>query len=280
MERFALTVQAAQWEHDPRFGSLLWWLYYPRSLASYYLFLPLTGLFFVGMVRGWYRDREQSPVGNLIWWTFLGGLFLLTLVEAKDPRYVMPLAGPMAILILLPWQRQRLVACLVVSLAFLQVLVLSLPFPLVPQKLALFEVVEDKEYKGLGREWVFFASHYFDVAGPPQRENWRQGEILAHIPQGARVGFVPDLAHFHAQTLELHSLEAGRQLDIIRLGQSVQSLEQLEGLQAIVGKTGNQGIPSLTSFNTAVYDAMVKGRWQLDQKWSLPDGEEAFLWLR
>ena len=279
VERFALTMQAAGWEQDPGLESLLGWLYYPRSLASYYLFLPLTALFILGAVLKSERKRERQPEASLIRWTFWGGLFLLTLLEAKDPRYVLPLAGPLAILILMPWDRRPVVARLAAALAFLQFLAVSFPLPLVPGKLALFQVPEDGDYRGAGREWVLFASRYFDVAGPPRRENWRHREILGQIPEGAAVGFVPDLAHFHLLALRLQALESGRELDIIRLGHSARSLEQLGRLQVVVGKTGHQGISYLTASNPAVYERLEQTGWRVSRRWPLPDGTEALLWL-
>lgn len=279
LERFTLTMQAAGWEQDPGLGSLLGWLYYPRSLASYYLFLPLTALFALGAVLRFERKRESPPEVSLVRWTFWGGLFLLTLLEAKDPRYVLPLAGPLAILILVPWNRRPVVVRLAAALAFLQFLAVSFSLPLVPGKLALFQVPEDGDYRGAGREWVLFASRYFDVAGPPRRENWRHEEILEQIPAGSTVGFLPDLAHFHLLALRLQALESGRDLELIRLGHSAESVEQLRRVRAVVGKTGRQGISYLTTFNQAVYERLEQTGWRVFRRWPLPDGTEALLWL-
>ena len=279
MERFTLTMQAAGWEQDPGLESLLGWLYYPRSLASYYLFLPLTAFFVLGSFLKSPQKRDRPPEVSLIRWTFWGGLFLLTMLEAKDPRYVLPLAGPLAILLLLPWDRRQWVVRLAATLAFLQFLAVSFPLPLVPGKLALFQVPEDGDYRGAGREWVLFAPGYFDVAGPPRRENWRHREILEQIPEGARVGFVPDLAHYHlARPSGSRPWSRGEELEVIRLGQSAASLEFLDRVQAVVGKTGHQGISYLTTFNQAVYERLEQNGWRVSRRWSLPDGTEALLW--
>ena len=117
------------------------------------------------------------------------------------------------------------------------------------------------------------------MAGPPRRENWRHREILEQIPEGARVGFVPDLAHYHLLALRLQALESGRELDLIRLGHSAASLDLLDRVQAVVGKTGHQGISYLTTFNQAVYERLEQTGWRVTRRWSLPDGTEALLWL-
>jgi hypothetical protein len=279
VERFTLTMQAAGWEQDPGLSTLLGWLYYPRSLASYYLFLPLTVLFVVGLILKAERTRRRPPEASLVRWTFWGGMLMLTLLEAKDPRYVLPLAGPLAILVLMPWDRRQAIVRLATVLALFQFLAVSFPLPRLPEKLALFQVPEDRDYRGAGREWVLFASGYFDVAGAPRQQNWRHQEILDRIPEGAVVGFVPDVAHFHLLALRLRALESGRELDVVRLGQSAESLELAGRVQAVVGKTGHQGISYLTGYNQAVHERLEQTGWRISRRWPLPDGSEALLWL-
>ncbi len=150
---------------------------------------------------------------------------------------------------------------------------------MVPQKIALFEVRNDTDYRGLRQEWVLYASEYFDVAGPPAQEDWRYTEILGSIVPGAKVGLVPDMAHFHPAALKLMALRQGRDLDVIRLGQTPSSLDE-SAVDVVVGKTGFQGISYLTSFNQEVYDKLTSEGWPVVGSWQLPDGEEARIWNR
>ncbi len=276
--RFQTTSEAAVWEQDPGIDSLLGWIYYPRVLASYYLFLPLTVLFVWALARLWARRDQLPPALQLVLVGFAGGLLLLTLLPPKDPRYGMPLACLAALLLIYAWGSSR-AAPAIFALAFIQFLTLSFSFPLVPQKIALFEVRNDTDYRGLRQEWVLYASEYFDVAGPPAQEDWRYTEILGSIVPGAKVGLVPDMAHFHPAALKLMALRQGRDLDVIRLGQTPSSLDE-SAVDVVVGKTGFQGISYLTSFNQEVYDKLTSEGWPVVGSWQLPDGEEARIWNR
>ena len=106
-ERFALTSgTGTALENDPTALHLQGWLYYPRCLSSYYLYLPLTVLFVAGFIlwlRGPGSDREGA---SLVWWWLGGSCLLLTLLDAKDPRYMMPLAAPVAILLVSFWRHR------------------------------------------------------------------------------------------------------------------------------------------------------------------------------
>ena len=277
--RFQTTSEAAIWEQDPGIDSLLGWIYYPRVLASYYLFLPLTLLLVWALARLWAR-RDQLPLAmQLILVGFAGGLLLLTLLPPKDPRYAMPLACLAALPLIYVWGSRR-IAPAIFALAFIQFLTLSFSFPLVPRKVALFEVGDDTDYRSLRQEWVLYASEYFDVAGPPKQEDWRYTGLLGSIVPGAKVGFVPDLAHFHPSALKLWAIRQGRNLDVVRLGQTPDSVDGIGAVDVVVGKTGFQGISYITSFNQDVYDRLNTEGWPLASTWQLPDGEEARIWNR
>ncbi len=277
--RFQTTSEAAVWEQDPGIDSLLGWIYYPRVLASYYLFLPLTLLFLWALARLWARRNQLPPAVQLILVGFLGGLFLLTLLPPKDPRYAMPLACLAALLLIHAWESSRSAPAIFV-LALVQFLTLSFSFPLVPQKVALFEVGDDSDYRSLRQEWVLYASNYYDVAGPPAKEDWRYTELLRSIATESKVGFVPDLAHFHPSALRLMALRQGRDLEVMRLGQTPDWVDLIGGVNVVIGKTGSQGISYLTSFNQSVYDQLNAERWPLVASWQLPDGAEVRIWNR
>ena len=277
--RFQTTSEAAIWEQDPGIDSLLGWIYYPRVLASYYLFFPLTLLFVWALARLWARRDQLSPAMQIILMSFAGGLLLLTLLPPKDPRYAMPLACLAALLLIYAWGSSRTTPA-IFALAFIQFLTLSFSFPLVPRKVALFEVEDDTDYRSIRQEWVLYASEYFDIAGPPAQEDWRYTEILGSIVSGAKVGFVPDLAHFHPSALKLLALRQGRNLDVVRLGQMPDSFDEIGAVDVVVGKTGFQGISYITSFNQDVYDRLTSEGWTVMASWGLPDGEEARIWNR
>ena len=339
IEDSQITAQAGIWEGDPGWDSVLGWIYYPRALSSYYLYLPLTVLLIWGTVLTRFshtgpqrsagsavltrrRDRgprrrtravrrggrgsatqsarmipglqqvgcekcgltakereetDQEPL-RFLWWWLLGGGFLLTLLQAKDPRYIMPLVCPLAILLVAPWrQRSRWVIGLF-AFAFLQCLSISFTMPFSPLKIALFDLAEDTDYRTIRQEWVLYQTHYFDVAGPPKQADWRNEEILNAVGPTGRVGFLPDAASFNPVTFELFAARRKSNLEVALLWQSQTPAEELSSLNFVIGKTGSQGLSYMTDWNHPIYLLLEDMNWPLVETWELPDQSQALLW--
>lgn len=284
LHRYPITVQASliPWHPDPRHGepglaSLLGWIYYPRVLCSYYLYLPLTIFALwsaIFLLRN--RGRIQGRL-SFLWCWLLGGLLLLLFLTPKDPRFALPLVPPLAVLLIYPWKHRRNWALGIFLLASAQFVSVSFPLPFQPVKIALFEGKE-ADYQSLQQEWVLYQSHYFDVAGPPRRQNWRYHDILDAIPCGSSVGFVPDLAHFHPHGLRLYALRQGCRQQVKRLGEFSDDIDTLMSLDFVVGKTGFQGISYVTRFNGEVYGKLEEEGWRRVRAWDLPDQSQANLW--
>ena len=270
------------WQADPRHGepglaSILGWIYYPRVLASYYLFLPLTILFGWSAIFSVKRGREVHGRLGFLWWWLLGGLVLLIFMTPKDPRFAIPLVPPLAVLLIYPWKDSRKWAVGIVLLAFFQFLSVSFELPFDRVKIALFET-HDSDYQTVQQEWVLYQSYLFDVAGPPRRENWRHQEIAEAIRDARVIGFVPDQAHFHPLALKLFAFREGRSLEVIRLGETPASVDTLGSMDFVVGKTGFQGLSYITGFNDVVYRELEEQGWARIESWDLPDQTQALLW--
>lgn len=329
LQRYQLTSQTGTgWEQDPQLGSLLGWIYYPRVLSSYYLFLPLSLLLIYSMYWSWCRfrcsrnssiseekpphsgakesslrspDRNPSPAeGRLskteqntkvrggapsvrpaFLWAWLGGsMVLLTLLDAKDPRYLMPVVAPLSVLLVLPWSRRRAGLFLILSAAALQFVAVSFPILGVPEKIAFFSLQPARDFQSTRQEWVWFSTSYFGITGPPRRQDWKLDEIVDSIQGSKSVGFVPDAPFFHPAALELRAVEKGVELEVRRLGQFPFHPEQLRGLDQVIGKSGEQGISYITLYNRMVYQELERQDWRQVQSWELPDQSRAFLWRR
>ncbi|MDA2933719.1 glycosyltransferase family 39 protein [Acidobacteria bacterium AH-259-D05] len=279
IERSQITAQAGIWEGDPGWDSMLGWIYYPRALSSYYLYLPLTVLFVWGTIVA-SKEREEADQERVrfLWWWLLGGLVLLMLLPAKDPRYIMPLISPLAILLVTSWRRRSRWIIGILVLAFLQFLSVSFPMPFSPLKIALFDLAEDTDYRSMRQEWVLYQTHYFDIAGPPDQADWKNGEILKALGSAGRIGFLPDAASFNPVTFQLFAARRGTQLEVIFLGESQNSAETLSSLSFVIGKTGSQGLSYMTAWNHPTYRLLEQLNWPLVQTWELPDQSEALLW--
>ena len=280
-QRFALTSgTGTTLEDDPTALHLQGWLYYPRCLSSYYLYLPLTLLLIVGFLV-WLRRAHSSEEGtSMLWWWLGGSAVLLTLLDAKDPRYMMPLVAPVAILLVVFWKDRPRVLWTIALVAFLQFLMVSFNLLGRPVKLAVLDLKNDTDYISLSREWVFFQTHYFDAAGPAHREDWHLEELLRVLPAGERVGFVPDMARFNPGTLQLTGLLGGKKVEFVRLGDSAQSVDRLRDFHYIVGKTGRQGISYVTGYNGVIYEKLRQGNWKVVGQWEAPDGGRIAVWRR
>ena len=191
---------------------------------------------------------------------------------------ILLLATPLAILTLMPWNRRRGVATAVMIWASLQFVDASFSLPWGRVKLAFNELKEDPDYQGLQREWVLYQNHYFDVAGPPVRQDWVLGEIVNALPETARVGFMPDLARFHGTGLALEARRRGRDLPVFKIGNDARWLEFLDRVDYMVSKTGHQGISFITGYNAAALAEIQQRGWPLVDEWPLPDGSNAQLW--
>ncbi len=282
VQRFQSTAEAAAIENDPAVASLMGLVYYPRAVSGYYLYLPLTVLLIWGLWV-WLRKRRTQEAGpaqeiRLVAVWLLGGGLLMTLLQAKDPRYIMPLAAPLSIGLVYLWHHSRPALTGMVCLAALQFLSISFAWPGTPVKIALFEYDPPSDFRTLSQEWVLYQSAYFEVAGPPRREDWKLDELALSLPDDARVGFVPELPRFHLQALELTAALDGCRLTLYRLGSSETPEAFLKSLSHVIGKTGPQGIDYLTQYNQALYGKLRERGWQVSRRLPLPDGSEAVLW--
>ncbi len=282
------------WKPYPRHGEPgldnVWgWIYYPRVVVSYFLFAAIATLFLIGIAR-LLRTRSSGAARGvgliqdwrraLLWSWLLGGIVLLTFVTPKDPRFFLPLAAPLAALVLLVWEERPRIQALVVGVALLQFLAVSFWTPLGDFKVALLDRPDDHDYQNLQREWVLFETRYFDVTGPPTREDWGFEGLLQALPEGCTVAFLPDLVRFHAGALQLAAVRAGRTVSVFKIGDTAQWPVLLEQAQYVVGKSGAQGISFITQYNNAVVAELESGPWDTLREWPLPDGSRGIVWKR
>jgi 4-amino-4-deoxy-L-arabinose transferase-like glycosyltransferase len=286
VSRYPTTEQAGliPWEPYPRHGepglnNVLGWIYYPRVFASYFLGILLTLFLVVGVLRRQVREQAQmSGLRFLAVW-FVGAALLLTFVSPKDPRFALPLVAPLSLLLLAVWREKKSVLRTILVVAALQFLLVS--FPILPSlKLALFEREGDQDFQTLQTEWVLFQTDYFDVAGRPRQEDWRFLQILGHVEDGSRMGFLPDLPRFHPEGMRLAAAQEGRSISVVRFGNSSNWEESLPRLDYVLAKDGHQGISFITGYNLAVVDFVTQNGWLPVASWELPDESKATLWKK
>jgi hypothetical protein len=182
-------------------------------------------------------------------------------------------------LLLAVWREKKSVLRTILVVAALQFLLVS--FPILPSlKLALFEREGDQDFQTLQTEWVLFQTDYFDVAGRPRQEDWRFLQILGHVEDGSRMGFLPDLPRFHPEGMRLAAAQEGRSISVVRFGNSSNWEESLPRLDYVLAKDGHQGISFITGYNLAVVDFVTQNGWLPVASWELPDESKATLWKK
>ena len=282
LERISMTAEAgSQFEHDPGLSSIWGWIYYVRCLSGYYLFLPLSLLFGIAafrLRRSIFKDRILQMTAC----TLAGSVLIMTLLEMKDPRYIMPAAPFLALLLAAGWKDRPAWSRVVIpALCFAQMILVSFTFSGVPEKAALFEVKNDSSYKGMNYEWVLFESGYFGILGRARHENWRSEDIIDYFRDGETVAVVPEHPFFNTTTFNLYAYRKGLyDLQLIRLGIEDFSPGQLEQADWVIGKTGSQGVDFLTSSSREVYSALAEEQWPVRIILSLPDGGRARIWQK
>ena len=280
LERIRMTAEdGTRFENDPGLTSIWGWIYYVRCLSGYYLFLPLTLLFASALFR-LKRDLFKTRAFQLVAVTLAGSMLIMTILEMKDPRYIMPAAPFLVIVLMAGWKNKPTWSLIVIpAIFFIQMIAVSFVFPGIPQKIALFEVENDRSYKGMNYEWVLFETDYFDILGRARYENWRTNEIMNHFRGGETIAIIPEHPYFNTAAFRLSAYKKGNyDLRLTRSGFVRFSPEQLENTDWIIGKSGSQGVDFLTVFNQDVYDFLSENNWPVRAILSLPDGSRARIW--
>jgi len=280
LERFRSTAEAGtEFERDPGLASIWGWVYYIRCLASYYLFLPLTLLLAASLFR--LRKRIiQDYALLLIGAGLLGSLVSMTMLDMKDPRYIMP-AAPFAVLLLIAgWINRPAVSLILIpAWCFLQLILVSFSVPGIPEKIAFFEVENDASYKSMNYELVLFETSYFDILGKARDEYWRLEEILGYFQNGEKVAVIPEHPYFNTTTLALLAYRKGLSgIEFSRVGMEPFERGQFSGADWAIGKSGDQGVDFLTLFNREAYKKLRDNQWPIEAILSLPDGSRARIW--
>jgi 4-amino-4-deoxy-L-arabinose transferase-like glycosyltransferase len=180
-------------EGDPGRLSLAAVVFYLRALEGYQLFLPLFVAFVAGAVLVARKfDTKWLPV--VLW--LVGGWLGLMFFQNKDPRYSAPLLPAVALISAQLFQRKEVLVILLVPLLLFQHYLVSFGVPQLPAAIVLAKGVEGP----LSWHWNLYTQQYFDLWGPPAREDWQIGRVLDKVRASGqrpiRLGMIPDIPRF------------------------------------------------------------------------------------
>jgi len=188
-------------EGDPRRLSFQAAVFYIRAMEGYQLFLPLFLAFIAGAILLARKfDRAWIPV--VLW--IVGGWLGLMLFQNKDPRYSAPLLPAVALITAQIFQRKEVLVAVFMPLLLFQHYLVSFGVRRLPPAVVLAKGVEGP----LSWNWNLYTQRYFDLWGPPAREDWKIRYVLDRVtgPDSklVRLGIVPDIPRFDLSAFEFY----------------------------------------------------------------------------
>ncbi len=213
----------------------------------------------------------------------------MTLLRTKDARFTMPLLGLLSVIPgawLQSWGRngKALLGRLVLaSVLLLQAYAVNFGISWLPASVVLAE-----GYQGSLRwDWNLYLQDFFDILGPPRRENWKQVEILSamaeHAPRhGLRpaLAVIPDLPRFSAANFHLYARLLRVPARVDHPQANPQGPRSFDGFDYVLVKERGQGMPWTTGNNQAWNQVVVDNPhiFHIVALCELPDGDWARLY--
>lgn len=284
---FGENAKAGAMEGEPPVLSFQSLIYYLRLLEGYQLWGILFMLLCIACIAVWKKRLIND-------WKFLalsvaGGWLILTLLRTKDPRFTMPLIGPLLIIPgtwIASWNktlRNRILQSGLVALLGFQVYMANFGVAWLPSRAVILE-----GYQGSFRwNWNLYLQDYFDIFGKPRRQDWQQEAVLKKIAEDAQkrrirpaLALVPDLAWFNQANFTLYARFRGMDLRIDHLKSAAGGIESFKGYNYVLMTENDQGMSWTTGASKALNQIIVDnpGIFQLVELYVLPSGDGARLY--
>ena len=245
----AQNARVGELEGEPPVMSFQSLIYYLRLLEGYQLFLPMFLLLVASLPFVWKR-REKGAFAFL-GTAIMGAWLVLTVIRTKDPRFTMPLLGPLCVLPgawIQSLRRPRLSTAFKISLILvlvLQTYMINFGISFLPDEVRLSE-----GYQGSLRwDWNLYLQHYFHVLGSPLQEDWQQAAVLRKIDQDAAehglrriVGLAPDLPRFNVLNFRLYARLLKLPCETKRVFWTPAGIVPLEEVDYVLITEGDQGM--------------------------------------
>jgi 4-amino-4-deoxy-L-arabinose transferase-like glycosyltransferase len=275
-------------EGEPPILSFQSCIYYLRLLEGYQLFallfcLVLLSCFFMFRSRG----MGEKKLWALI---MLGGWLAMTALRTKDPRFTMPLLGPMLVIAgvwIESWGsgwKSRLTRAILVMALGIQAYAINFGISWLPQ-----EIILVKGYQGSLRwDWNLYIQHYFHVLGSPKREDWKLDAILDRLAEDARsrkispdVALIPDLPYFNSLNFQLYARLRGLPSQVEHRQSAGEGIKAFDGINYVILTEKEQGMNWTTMESSALNRIVLNEprRFRLLGTYPLPNGDTAHLFV-
>jgi hypothetical protein len=228
--------------------------------------LFVAGIFLVA------KDFDPAWAPVILW--IAGGWLALMFFQNKDPRSSAPLLPAVALISAQVFQKKQALIALLIPFLLFQHYLVSFGIKQLPETVVLAKGVQGP----LSWDWNLYTQVYFDLWGPPAREDWRIRRVLENLsPQGnetVRVGMIPDIPRFDIQAFEFSAALMRLPIVITRL--SVLNQSAIENNDYILLSERSQGFAeyyagNLTAINEYIFSHPESFR--VADSFPLPNGE-------
>jgi 4-amino-4-deoxy-L-arabinose transferase-like glycosyltransferase len=284
---FIHNTQIGAMEGEPPVLSFQSCIYYLRLLEGYQLFALLFGVlllscFFV------YRSRGMRE-GKFWILSIAGGWLLLTVLRTKDPRFTMPLLGPLMIVAgiwIQSWGngwKSRAAQILLVTVLCIQAYALSFGIGWLPQ-----EVIIAKGYQGSVRwDWNLYLQHLFHILDSPKQEDWKLNAILDRMVEDAHsrnispdLAVIPDLPRFNSLNFELYVRLRRLRSHVEHRQSAAMGIRAFDDINYVLIAEKDQGMNWTTQDSPALNRLVLNEprMFHLLSSYPLPNGDTAHLY--
>lgn len=283
---FTQNAQIGALEGEPSIISFQSFIYYLRLLEGYQLF----GLLFVILCLAFVFLRKKRGDWKYLLLTLACGWLVMTLLRTKDPRFTMPLLGPLAVISgawIASWKKTHLnrgIQVAIVMLLCFQAYAANFGVSWIPKRVVILQ-----GYQGTLRwDWNLYLQDYFDVLGKPKREDWKQDTILQKVLEDSKnrnvkavMAFVPDLPRFSDINFTFYAGMRMLPIRIRHLKSAASGIHSFDGYNYVLMTMGDQGMPWTTREGDALNQIIVDHPevFRLVELYRLPSGDTARLYF-
>jgi 4-amino-4-deoxy-L-arabinose transferase-like glycosyltransferase len=284
---FGENAAAGALEGEPPVFSFQSLIYYVRLLEGYQLFGILFVILCLACVFVW-KNKLISD-GRFLVLSIAGGWLIMTLLRTKDPRFTLPLIGPLCIISgawLGSWTKtipNRAVQAVLIALLAFQAYVSNFGVSRMPKRMVILQ-----GYQGTFRwDWNLYLQDYFDIWGKPRQEDWKQDAILRKIDEDSKqrkvkpaLALVPDLAWFSEGNFVLYAGMRGLPIRIHHVTSAAEGICSFDGYNYVLMTERDQGMSWTTKASSALNQIIVDNPqiFRLVEIYQLPSGDGARLY--
>jgi len=284
---FGQNMEIGAREGEPSVFTFQSFIYYARLLEGYQLFGLLFAVLLLGCFFCWRKRLIED--WKFLLFTIAGGWLVMTLLRTKDPRFTMPLIGPLLIFPgawIQSWKRKGINTALagtLVALLCFQAYAANFGISWLPRQVVILP-----GYQGSLRwDWNLYLQDYFGILGRPQKEDWKQDAILQNLAADSEkrsvkpsLAVIPDLPWFSEANFTFFSKLRGMPIRISH-PQSADGINSFQECNYVLMTERDQGMPWTTGASEALNKIVVDNYhiFKLVELYLLPNGDGARLYF-